>query len=211
MQILAILVIALSSNLDNLGVGLAYGARRTYLPLVSNLLIAAITSCGTLVSMVFGRNVAVLASNQQLASDIGAGIIVAMGVYFLIQSLRKNRKALSGSRAERRTSRGILFWLCWVGRLSRRPTPVDKNSIDLSEASILGLALTLNNLPNGFAAGLLGLSPALTTTAVFVLSMLILWLGIWAGSRFVAQFLGSKSALVAGIMLVVLGLYELFQ
>lgn len=83
MRILTILILALSSNLDNLGVGLAYGTRKIRLPLSSNLLIALITSCGTLISIALGKEVATIANNLRIASDVGAAIMVVIGIYFL--------------------------------------------------------------------------------------------------------------------------------
>ncbi len=208
MHLLTILGIAVSSNLDNLGVGLAYGTKKIRLPVSSNLLIAVITSCGTVISMVFGRHIAFIARNQRLTSAVGAGIIVAVGLYLLVQSLRKKDIDVS------QRSGGRLWWLREIARLSRDPTLADRDSsrsIDPGEAAILGIALTLNNLPNGFAAGLIGLSPALTTAAVFVFSLLLLWVGIWFGSRFASRLLGSWTGPAAGIMLVALGVYELLQ
>lgn len=40
-------MLAISCNLDNVGVGLAYGARGIGIPLASNLLIALVTAAGT--------------------------------------------------------------------------------------------------------------------------------------------------------------------
>ncbi len=79
------------------------------------------------------------------------------------------------------------------------------------ELEPLGLALTLNNIPNGLAAGLIGLSPALTTTAVFILSLLTLWLGVWFGVRFISRLLRDWAGPAAGVMLVLMGVYELFR
>jgi putative sporulation protein YtaF len=220
MRILTILIIALSSNMDNLGVGLAYGTRRIRLPFSSNLLIAVITSCGTLISMVFGKDVAILAKNQRIAGDLGAGIIVAVGLYFVFQSLRRRKtQDISSSepaatRAAQEAPKGLLRWLQRLIRLPGEPFLADKNysrSLELGEAAVLGVGLTLNNLPNGFAAGLIALSPALTTAAVFIISLLTLWFGIWVGERFTARLLRAWAGPIAGIVLTLLGVYEFFN
>ena len=52
-HLLTILLLALSCNLDNVGVGIAYGARGIGIPLASNLLIALITAAGTGLCIVF--------------------------------------------------------------------------------------------------------------------------------------------------------------
>jgi putative Mn2+ efflux pump MntP len=51
LHVLAVLVLATSSNFDNVGVGIAYGIRGTCIPFASNLIIAVISGTGTLLSM----------------------------------------------------------------------------------------------------------------------------------------------------------------
>ncbi|MGO9308432.1 MAG: hypothetical protein ACLQDL_05350 [Spirochaetia bacterium] len=209
MHILTILALSFSSNLDNLGVGVAFGARKTSLPFSSNLLIAVITSCGTLISMILGQDAAIIVRNQQAARDAGALIIVAVGLYLLLQSLRNPAAAVPP-----RAGRGPRRWLPELIRLVRDPSRAEQaagGSIRLPHAAALGLALTLNNLPNGFAAGLLGLSVALTTISVFALSLLTLWIGLRVGQRFLSRLLRDWAGPAAGVMLALLGVYELFS
>jgi putative Mn2+ efflux pump MntP len=70
-QILAIFLLALSSNMDNVGVGTSYGARKINIPFNSNLLIAFITTCGTYLSMALGNEIAGFI-NPNIASALGA-------------------------------------------------------------------------------------------------------------------------------------------
>jgi len=219
MHILTILILALSSNLDNLGVGMAYGTRKIKLSLSSNLLIAVITSGCTLISMALGKDVAIISKNQRAAGDVGAAIIIAVGIYLFFQSFRA--RGVHAAPSEQLTIRptgklqnGLLGWLKQLIRLTREPSLADWNysrSIEAAEAATLGIALSLNNVPNGFAAGLIGLSPALTTTAVFVFSVLTLWFGIWIGVRFMSRLFRDWAGPASGIMLILLGVYELLS
>ena len=216
MHILTILVLALSSNLDNFGVGMAYGTRKIKLSFSSNLLIAVITSACTLVSMALGKDVALIAKNQRVTGAAGAAIIIAVGIYLFFQSFRAPgpRAALPEPQAHPSESQHNAFfgWLKQSMRLARDPSVSDwgsSRSIEAAEAAALGIALSLNNVPNGFAAGLIGLSPVLTTIAVFVFSVLTIWLGIWIGLHFMSR-LFRNWAPAAGVMLVLLGVYELF-
>jgi putative sporulation protein YtaF len=215
MNFLTILVLALSSNLDNVGVGLAYGTRKVSLPFISNLIIALITSCGTLVTMIMGKDLAALYLKGMLADYLGGGIIVIAGIYVLIQSFRQQSPAEEGGgRRQAGDGGGYLSRLKELGRLISDPELADRDSsgcIETGEAAVLGLALTLNNLANGFAAGMLGLSPALTTGTVFVFSLLTFWVGIELGRRFVSRLWGAWASPAAGVMLILLGLYEMFQ
>ncbi|MGD0152267.1 MAG: hypothetical protein ABSC17_00685 [Thermacetogeniaceae bacterium] len=220
MHLMTILALALSCNLDNIMVGLAYGTRRIRLPLESNLLIALITSVGTLVTMLLGQDLARLYFNTRIANYLGAGIIIIAGLYVLIQSCWQRgiidtaplQPVLlrTGVTAPKRPQQ----WLRELARLTRDPQLVDwdySGSIDLGEAAVLGLALTLNNLPNGFAAGMLGLNIGLTTIAVSSLSLLTFWAGIWLGLRYTSRMLGDWGSPAAGIMLIMIGVYTLFH
>ena len=99
MQLLTILGLAISSNLDTLGVALAYGARKFRLPLLSNFICALIPCLGTYLTMFIGSTLRRLVSGQ-LAGALGAGIISASGVVLIFQSLGKSRKAGRAGRPE---------------------------------------------------------------------------------------------------------------
>ena len=87
-QLLAILGLAVSSNLDTLGVGLAYGTRKFRLPFLSNFVCALIPCIGTYIMMILGAAVRNVISNQ-LANILGAGIIMAAGAVLIIQYFRR--------------------------------------------------------------------------------------------------------------------------
>lgn len=222
MHLLTVTFLAVTSNLDNLGVALAYGTRKIQLPLLSNLVIALITSCGTFITMLLGKYIADYILTATIANYIGACIIIAAGVYVIVQSYREtylihhdnSRPAYHSLPQEatclvaiRLRSLGILI------EILRDPVQVDRDSsgiIDLKEAAVIGLALTLNNLATGFGAGVSGLNPALTTTMVFLLSLLFCSAGIAIGRQHISRWLGDKTSTVAGLMLILIGFYELF-
>ena len=81
--------------------------------------------------------------------------------------------------------------------------------IDLREATALAFGLTLNNIPNGIGAGLLGLNAVLTTSAVFLLSILTILAGI-SGGHLGYRRLGKSAGLVSGLLLIAIGVYEFF-
>lgn len=81
-QLLTILLLALSCNLDNVGVGIAYGARGVGIPLASNLLIALVTAAGTGLCIVFGRQIFHVLPGE-VGVIVGAVLLIGMGVWVI--------------------------------------------------------------------------------------------------------------------------------
>ena len=83
-QVLTIFLLAISCNLDNVGVGIAYGARGIGIPLASNFLIALITAAGTGLCIVFGRQIFQFMP-AEVGVLLGAVLLIGMGVWVIRQ------------------------------------------------------------------------------------------------------------------------------
>ncbi|MGI9859751.1 sporulation membrane protein YtaF [Moorella naiadis] len=223
MHFLTTFFLALSANLDNLGVALAYGTRGMKLPFLSNMVIALITSSGTLATMFLGQYIAGYLLTVKMANYLGATIILAAGFWVLFQSCRETYPPTShreitarSSPSAEETSCLLTIHLCSLGiliQILRDPVQVDRDCsgiIDGKEAAVLGLALALNNLATGFGAGVSGLNPALTTAMVFLFSLFSCGAGITIGRRYTSRWLGAKTGIAAGLLLILIGVYELF-
>jgi putative sporulation protein YtaF len=217
MHLITILLLSISSNLDTLGVGMAYGSRKYRLPVLSNLICALIPCIGTYLMMTLGSAVRHFIS-APFANILGAGIIMLAGVVLIIQHYRRQHPATQiASGAPSRTGNApgapsLFSSLKDLGTILDDPFKADydySGSIELQEAMVLALALTLNNLSCGFAAGLIGLSSFLMVGTSFIVSLLFFYAGIKVGLLFIAPWLGDKGDLAAGIILILLGIYEL--
>ena len=82
--------------------------------------------------------------------------------------------------------------------------------IDRREALLLGVALSLNNVVNGVAAGIAGLDPMRVTILVCIFSVLTIWAGMGAGIRFGARVAGRSTGVVSGLLLIFIGIYQAF-
>ncbi len=210
--VLSAIMLALASNLDNVGVGVAYGIRKTRVPLASNLLIAAITATGTLASMLCGHAVGKLL-HQGLASLLAGGLLIGMGLWVMIrEALAIYRR--DGTRQGFATSTPNLgaSYLAKVHTIRVNPLSADgdlSGQIDPAEAVLLGLALTPNNLVNGAAAGVMDLSLALTVILVFLISLATISAGIAAGQQCGRRWLGSLAGVISGALLVLIGTCEI--
>ncbi|RAW15508.1 MULTISPECIES: manganese efflux pump [Paenibacillus] len=88
---ISLLALALALSLDGFGVGITYGLRRTKIPLVS---IVVISICSGLV-IALSMQVGVLLSHvvsPDVASIVGAVILIGIGAWSLLQLIRKRDK-----------------------------------------------------------------------------------------------------------------------
>ncbi len=83
-NVIIILLLALSCNLDNIAIGISYGIRNIRLPWLSNLLIAFLTGTGTWLFIVFGQKIVTVLS-PKIAVLSASLILIAMGLWVLGQ------------------------------------------------------------------------------------------------------------------------------
>ena len=79
-------------------------------------------------------------------------------------------------------------------------------SIELKESVALALALTLNNLAVGIAAGVAGLNIWVVTVFTFLFTFLSMILGTGLGRSFLAVWLGKYASLLSGCVIFLIGL-----
>lgn len=210
---LTALLIAISCNLDNVGVGISYGVRGIRLPFLTNLYIALLTACGTGLAMVLGQQTFLFLSPES-GAILGGGILIAMGVWVVLQETvfraepkcPEARKPAPGEDRPRQS-----LWRRVVCILNNPSLADDDFSghIDFKEGTLLGLALLLNNLPNGVAAAMIKLPVLVTILAVGLLSILTFWLGIGIGRYLGVHRSGKWTWVASGLILMVIGLAEI--
>lgn len=212
-HLLVILLLALSCNIDNIGVGMSYGTRRIKIPFASNLLIAVITGTGTMLSMLAGGIISNYLS-PITASRVGSLIIISAGIWILLQEII--RPVHKENYTQQEPVRAEINKENIMGKLSRiMENPVHADSdfsghISLKEGLLLGLALMLNNLANGLGAGMAGLNPFATTGFVVLLSLMTIWCGLNFGHRYASRWLGDLAVPLSGIILIFVGIFEIF-
>ena len=212
LHLVTILLLSLSSNLDNVGVGVSYGIRKINIPFTSNLLIALVTSCGTLLSILLGQSIYLFIS-AEMASLLGGGIIIAAGIWVLLQEKFMHRGQEPQEETQMVAETGSPgFSFRQIVSILDNPIIADQDfsgHIDLREAIALSLGLTINNIPNGVGAGMVGCGAILMTGSVFVFSILTIWIGI-SGGLAGFKWLGKSTGVIAGLILIGVGLYEIF-
>ena len=185
-EIMAAIVRAVSANLDTFSVAVSYGIKKIKIPMASNILISLLTTIGTFLSMEFGLLISEFIPSI-LANAIGGIAITLIGIWFLIDYFKERNK-------------------------DTIPMADSDNSGDISlqEALPLIIALTVNNLGVGISGSMAGVSTIYTTTFTFIITVLFLVIGTFAGKTVFGRLFGKYTPLISNILLILLGIYEIF-
>jgi putative sporulation protein YtaF len=213
-HLISILSFAISSNFDNVGVGVAYGIRGACIPFLANFIIACTNSCGTALSMIAGVSVARMFA-PRMAGMLGGVILIAIGVWVIFQGMRYlNRKIPIEDELSKRLARiSEMNAPRRVWEMIRNPFvthPDCKVAMGLGESFVVGLGLTMTNVVTGFAAGMIGLNIVLVTLVTMLFSILAIWLGRGAGNSRTFRWIGRYSGTVSGLLLISIGMLEIF-
>ncbi len=213
-NLIILLMIALAANLDNFGIGTAYGIAKRRISNGSNFVIALLAIGLTYAAMAFGK-ILVLIMPSRVANLVGALVIVLVGIWIyweaplsrllqryynrLLHRWRSFAESLSGQ-----SSPGIT-------PLPQSSPPVKLQRVNLRETLVLGVSLTLNAMAGGLGASLSGHNPITTSLAVGVFSYITIDLGQALAGTYLSKRLGALAPKAAGLMLVAIGIYELLD
>ncbi|WP_024832447.1 sporulation membrane protein YtaF [Ruminiclostridium josui] len=202
--ILSIFLLCLAPNLDNMAIGLAYGARKINVPLKSNISIALFSGIATLLSSLLG-NILTNYISDSLGKTIGGTIVILMGIFTIIGYLNNRRKS------KRVYGNGIQY-IDDIKAVMDDPGIADRDysgDISLKESILLGIALASNCIGTGFGAGVFGINAFVLSAAVIVFSLITISVGAIIGRRYASKFLGEKATIISGILLIIIGLYQI--
>lgn len=177
-HIIALLLIALATNLDNLCVGLSLGMAGRRVSAASNLVIALVSGAFAFAACFAAH----LLHDFPLATVIGSALLTGFGAWTLVSALRP------GEREE--TSRPE------AGRMT------------LAENLALGAALALNCLPASLAAGISGQSAALLALFVAAFSFATVGCSNLLGLRCALRLSGRLVNALGALTLIALGVWQ---
>lgn len=191
MHIISSVMFALSANIDTLIVGISYGIKKSHIPMLENVIISLITFAGTLLSICMGMQITTFIP-AKTAQAFGSIILILLGLYyvvkFLLELLRGRFKAEHWKAEEKETKK-----------------------ITLKESAVLACALSVNNMGMGIGASIAGMSLIPTSISTLLFCIFFLYIGNKIGNVGVSEVMRKYSGPLSGLILMVLGLYELFQ
>ena len=178
--ILAGLLFSMACNLDTVLLSVGYAIKGIRLTFGGSIVIAAITTAITWASLALG-SLAAGVLDGGLSDLLGGLVLVGIGAWFLLDYLRHMGKSETDAPPPECGP-----W-AWVS---------------------LAAALAVNNAGVGVAAGVSGLSPLLASGCNFVVTLAFLPLGRALGAGVLGKLLGKYALPLSGVLLIILGLWE---
>ncbi len=186
------IILALSSSIDSLGIGITYGLKNTRISGFAKIVLFTISFLISIVSVWCGDVIKNIFSDF-VTKLIGNSILILMGIFVCFQALRKDDL----SEAETAPSELITdyeekiysFFIDFLGitiKIIKNPTSSDlddSNSIDAKEALFLGFALSLDCFCIGACGSVLGLNSFLFPLFISIFQLAFLSLGNILGKK----------------------------
>jgi putative sporulation protein YtaF len=205
MQFVILIGLAIATSLDSLGVGIAYGLSGTRVRPAAHVCISVIMMAITWAAVAGGNQFSRYLPDW-LTHLLSASFFIGVGIWMLAPMAqatwkrRKNARTVDPNQAPTLTE------------VLSNPELADRNAsrdIDVREALLLGVALSLNNIGGGLSAGMIHISPfGMASWSVFF-NVLCLTGGHLVGKKLSGIRLSSYAQILSGLLMIAIGLYEL--
>ncbi|WP_159881570.1 sporulation membrane protein YtaF [Paenibacillus puerhi] len=232
LPVVSLLLLALAVSLDGFGVGVTYGLRKIRIPLLSIAIISCCSGLVIFISMQIGAWMSEWV-HPGLAQNIGAFILVGIGLWAWYQLYQQHKEEAGSDEAESEarpepgealkpvqvpvsTKEIIYIELRRFGlviQILRKPSIADMDRsgiISAYEATLLGMALSLDAFGAGVGAALLGFTPWLTAAVIALASGIFLSMGLRTGFRYAGFSWMRPLSVIPGFVLIIMGIMKLF-
>ena len=205
MHIFSSILLAFSSSIDSLIIGIAYGVKQIRIKLIINLIISIIVTLTTFLAMCLGHLICDYIPTS-ICNYIGSSLLIIVGLYILWDYYEKKHKHTEENLVEFINSLDYDE----IVELNKTADINGSGNIEISEAITLALSLSINNLALGIGASISGISIFLTTILTFVFSIITMSIGLKLGSRYLSKIFGEYSPLFSAIIIIAMGIFEFF-
>lgn len=215
-MIFSLFLISISLSLDAFGAGITYGIRKVHIPLASKLVICFMSVLYTGIALVAGKAVNGLLP-PEAARIAGTIILAMMGVLIILQAVLKKGERISDKPyiEEKGTLLKIVVKSLGITiQVIRNPDEGDLDRsgiIDVQEALLLGLALSVDAIGVGIGSAMAGIGSLWIPFAAGLFQMLFLNAGTRLGASLSNSSRLNKKVLsvVPGILLITMALIRI--
>lgn len=207
MGLFYVIVLAVGVSIDALAAGTAYGLKSIRVPLLSLIVIGAITGMCTVGAMIGARSFSE-AINSSLVAWFGAILLFALGFWSIIVEYLA-RVTNKNNRHSEKLNHSLGEMLIDVMAQPELADSDKSNSISCIEAISLGVALGMDNMIATFAACMLGNLPVYTPLIMAGVQMMLITLGIQVATYCIPNHIRNGIPYIPGVVLIIIGLTRL--
>lgn len=178
------LILAISSSIDAIGIGITYGLKKTKFSFFSRLIFFIVSITATSCSLFFAGILKKFIS-QSIANLIGAFLIIGIGIYTIISNLKNSS--------------------------SNNFDLDNSNDINLKEAFILSLSLTTDSICVGVGGSMIGINSYLFPLFVASIHLTFLLFGDFLGKNLssISKLPNRIWTMISGSLLIIIGCTKL--
>lgn len=214
------LILAISSSIDSLGIGITYGIKSTKISITAKIILFIIAFIVSIFSIWFG-NFLKLILPDFIALYIGSLILIFMGLFICLQCLRPNKKEINSENNNcislDNEEKVYSFFIKFLGitiKIIKNPVSSDfdnSNSIDSKEALFLGLALSLDSFCIGIGFSIMNISSFLFPFLISCFQLFFLNIGNFIGRKLhnSSNLPDNVWSIISGILLVIIGVLKI--
>ena len=182
------ILLALSSSLDSLGIGITYGIKNMKISKISRLILFTISCFVSFSSILLGNFINNFISNS-FANLIGCSVLVFIGVSMIFKSI-SNSNNVKNNYYDFNNS----------------------NLIDPRESIALGFALSLDSLGIGISYSLTDSTSFLFPIFIGIFQVVFLNSGIFISKKIknISNIPDFVCSLISGMLLILFGIFRLF-
>ena len=182
MQLIYLFTIAFLNSIDNIGVGVVYSVAGVKVKLLKNILLALLAFSVSFIASLSGHFVSNFLS-EEACSIISMLLLVLMGAR-MVYSCFSKRKSIVLNR---------------------------EKELKYEEAFSVGAALAFDDIGSSVSSALIGYSPFMISFPFFIISLGIFSFGNYAIKYTTKYNLGDKPTIAAGILMIILGISQIFS
>lgn len=216
------LILAISSSIDSLGIGITYGIKNTKISYISKVILFAISFFTTIISIWFGDTLKNIFS-ESIAKIFGSSILILIGLFMFFQALKKDKKStkyynndlLKNTNLNIKDEQKIFsFFIKFLGitiKIIKNPSSSDFNNsnlIDPKEAFFLGLALSIDSFCIGIGGSIIGINFTIFPLLISIFQLIFLSIGNYLGHKLnnCSKIPNNIWSILSSILLIIIGI-----
>lgn len=219
------LILAISSSIDSLGIGITYGIKNTKISYISKVILFIISFFTTIISIWFGDTLKNIFS-ESIAKIFGSSILIMIGFFMFFQALKKDKKDtkycnnnllkldILNTKNEQKIFSFFIKFLGITIKIIKNPSSSDFNNsnlIDPKEAFFLGLALSIDSFCIGIGGSIIGINSTIFPLLISIFQLIFLSIGNYLGHKLnnYSKIPNNIWSILSSILLITIGIFKI--